>query len=308
MKSLQVILVVFGVLIAVALAFQYFQRQQKINIEGFNNNECPKVPCPSGCNPPTKLSDNCSQIYTEDDGRCYKLCPFECTDPMSECVTNDCCENCGKVKLYVDCKTGDKLHTEPDLNDPNQETNYSSSTINTCTTNKSRNDIQGSVLEDDARDRDVVANTSQTSVQTSLQRSKAETRTQKEKEPTVIEYHNHYYGIIDNKSSDLGKRISYTCIPQLDVVVQQRGTSNPYRQGGDIDDKLDEQTKVMNYGLSKKQDASSVMNYGAYGTPKSSNAATTYKEAQSASQNLTATGMYMENTTPGFNSLYSLNF
>jgi hypothetical protein len=92
----------------------------------------------------------------------------------------------------------------------------------------------------------------------------------------------------------------------VDSITDQKGTPNKYRQGGDISDNLDDQTKMMEYGLKKKQDASTVMNYGTYGSPKTSNASTTYN--QQPTSNLSATGMYMENTTPGFNSLYTLKF
>lgn len=297
MKTLQIVLIIFGVFIISALSLQYLQRDKRV-IEGFAT-DCPTgTPCPKGCNPPTKISENCSEIYKEDTGRCYKLCPYECTDPLSDCVTNECCDGCGKLKIYVDCQTGEELTTSEDLNVSSQETNHSASSINMGVTDTSKNDIQGSVLKDDDRDNGVVANTLQTSVQPTAPPAKME--------PMIIEYHNHYYGIIPNNAMINGNQVTQMNVPLVDSTTDQKGTPNKYRQGGDISDNLDDQTKMMEYGLNKKQDATTVMNYGAYGSPQTSNAITTYN--QQPTSNLSATGMYMENTTPGFNSLYTLKF
>lgn len=337
MNTLRTILVVFGVLVIGAITLQYFQTKNMV-IEGFNDG-CPAgEPCPKGCNRPTQITGNCSQIYKEDDGRCYKLCPFECTDPMSECGYDECCEGCGKVKIYVDCKTGEALNMGPDLNDPTQETNYAASSINTGTTNSSKRDIQGSVLDDEARDTEVAANTAQTSVQNtqqttpslkhpkkssanqspSQQPSTQQPQSQQQQTtvsgtpstttsaPTVIEYHNHYYGMIPSQLTAVDTRLSQMSVPLVDSVTKQKGTPNPYRQGGDISDNVDNQTGTMEHGLSRKQDASTVMNYGTYGTPKTSNAVSAYSAAPS--QTLSTTGMFVEDTTPGFNSLYSMRF
>lgn len=325
MNTLRTVLVVFGVLVIGALTLQYFQKKPVV-IEGFNDG-CPEgEACPKGCNRPTRITGNCSQIYKEDDGRCYKLCPYECTDPMSECGYNECCEGCGKVKIYVDCQSGEAVAMGPDLNDPTQETNFAASTINTGTTDTSKRDIQGAVLEDDDRDNVVVANTAQTSVQraaqqpaqqpatptstssqkSATQQSQHSQHSHQSQQPNVIEYHSHYYGMIPDQLAAASRRISQMNVPLVDSVSQQRGTPNPYRQGGDVSDNVDNQTRTMEHGLRKKRDASTVMNYGAYGSPKTTNAATAY--SATPAPNVSATGMYMDNATPGFNSLYSLHF
>lgn len=314
MNTLRTILVVFGVLVIGALTLQYFQ-EKPVVVEGFNDG-CPEgKSCPKGCNRPTRITGNCSQIYKEDDGRCYKLCPFECTDPMSDCGYNECCEGCGKVKIYVDCQSGEALNMGPDLNEPTQESNFSASTINKGTTDTSKRDIQGAVLDDDERDNAVVANTAQTSVQKAAQQpATPQTKTptassqqsQQTQQPNVIEYHNHYYGMIPDQLAAANRRLSQMNVPLVDSVTHQRGTPNPYRQGGDVSDNVDNQTSTMEHGLSKKRDASTVMNYGAYGSPKTSNAVTAY--SASPTPNVSATGMYIDDATPGFNSLYSLHF
>lgn len=326
MDLLKIILLLFGLAVIVGFSMQYLQSNKELVIEGFNSG-CPEgEPCPHGCNKPTKIKGNCgSKIYKDNNGQCYKLCPYECTDPMAKCSYNECCDDCGKIKVYVDCQTGNELNNNVDLNNPTQESNYSASSINTGATDSSKNDIQGSVVNNEDYENEVAANTSQTSVQTSsqlpsqsqdatTQQAKTQQQTTKDNQdnndtPTsTIEYHNHYYGLIPKDFVLNTQEEQQTNIPIVNNNTQQ-GTPNPYRQGGDISDKLDDQTSRINYGLSKKQDSSTVMNYGTYGSPKTSNAITSYETQQKTQpQPLTATGMYVENTTPGFNSLYSLHF
>lgn len=286
MDILKIILIVFGVLVIGVVLLQSLEK--KPTIEGFTDIKCVEgEPCPKGCNYPTKILSNCeTKIYKEDNGKCYKLCPYECTDPTAECAYNECCENCGKVKVYVNCKTGKANNTGPDLNDPTQKTNHSGSTINTGKTNTSKNDIQGSLVDDETTP------PPKPPPKPTLKPTIPPSTEDDQSLPQTIEYHNHYYGL----TSPTNTCVKTPMVPNTQTT--QKGTPNPYRQGGDISNQLDDQTCTMEKGLSQKQDASTIMNYGAYGTSKTPNTSQT-----------SATGMYNEDTTtPGFNSLYSIKF
>jgi len=285
MDTLQIILLLFSVLIFGLFTIQYYQPRK--TIEGMDN-QCPSDDsCPNGCNVPTKITTLCDDtLYTEPDGRCYKLCPYECTDPMSQCAFDECCDGCGKKKIYVDCATGNMINDGPDLNNINQETNHSTSPINTGK-NSSNIDLQGSLVDDET--------TTPPLDKPSLVKSCA---------PNV-EYHN-YYTISIEGAFPPGKHI----VDKNAVSIEsQKGAPNPYRPGGDISNALDNQTRTMESSLAQKEDPDTVMNYGVFGSPKSSmpppatTASTNYVQPLT-----TATGMFNEKTTQPYNSVYSVDF
>lgn len=294
---LNTIIIIFSIIIFLLLLVQYFQGTDNNNYsvtEGMAPNKdtessIQRNVCPKGCIIPTKLSSKChDKIYKDDVGRCYKLCPYECTDPMAPCAFDGCCGNCGKVRIYVDCDTGKEINDGPDLNDPSQEANYSASSINTGKTNNSQSDIQGSILDRDEESDDEIDDSENNS-------NNIRDINKDNSSPSIIQYHNHYYNMIPD--SALIHTAQRTSINNKDDP--QKGTPNPYRQGGDISNTLDNQTATMEYGLSLKKDASSIMNYGSYGAPLNDKGReTNFKK--------TITGIYDDHTTPGVNSLYSL--
>jgi hypothetical protein len=314
MDLLKIIIILFIIVVVFVFTKQYLYSKQKV-YEGFNSGCLQGEPCPKGCNQPTKVSLNCSNIFKDDDGKCYKLCDYECTDPLSECAYDECCSDCGKVKVYVDCKTGKELNKNDDLNEPSQESNYSASSINKGITNTSKNDIQGSLLSDDEYDNNVVANTMKTSLQATSQNQIKETNGKKNAKNSlknndvkkIVEYHNHYYGLILPEFILGNTQKHENTLKVIDAVSNNvnKKTPNPYRQGGNISKSLADQTASIEKSLSFKAEPSSIMNYGAYGTQKTHNTSTIYKNKR---QPLSVTGMYDDNTPLGFNSLYSLHF
>jgi len=239
---------------------------------------------------------------------------------MAPCSYNECCEGCGKVKIYVDCQTGEALNTGPDLNVPSQEVNHSASSINTGTTNVSKNDIQGSIIDNDESGLppppagsgvppsagsgipppagSSVPPPAGSGVPPPFSPSSEQQSTIT---APVIEYHNHYYGYLQDYDKRNADQLSKMNIPHNDALNTQQGTVNPYRKGGYLNNTLENQTHKMNYGLSQRQDPSDTMNYGQYGTLRTST-------TMNGQPQMTATGMFMETTTQPYNSLYSLKF
>lgn len=282
MTTIRNIIILFGVLVIILLIIQYFQKVDNNVIEGLTTKQQDDISsqndCIKGCIMPTTINDGCENtIYKDDDGKCYKLCSYECTDPMASCTLENGCDSCGKARIYVNCDTGKEINDGPDLNEPSQETNYASSSINTGITNNSQKDLQGSVVYGNNNE---INDSYDTTDDVSGHR--------------IIEYHNHYYNMIPDNT------LSQSNVSAYKNTVLQKGTPNVYRQGGDISNCLDNQTAMMEKGLSQKQDVSSVMNYGAYGTPLNC------KSSHVEKTRTTTTGMYDDNTTLGVNSLYSL--
>lgn len=63
-----------------------------------------KEVCPKGCTLPVELSGNCRE-YTKiktTDGSSYKICPYECKNPLDDCEYDQCCYNCGATVFKVD--------------------------------------------------------------------------------------------------------------------------------------------------------------------------------------------------------------
>lgn len=290
MNTIKNILIGFSILVIGIFLIQWFQKTRFR--EGLENQDDVKPPnaqlsCPKGCNAPTNANGKCdTQIYKDPDGKCYKLCSFECSDPLLNCQNDNYCDSCGKVRVYVDCETGKDINDNPDLNERTQETNYSSSSINTGIKNLSKNDLQGSLIDSDSAD----VNTSVVPVMKPFAPPLIPNPP-----GTVIE-NNYYYGVLNPQDMT---QMSY----------QNAVTSNPYRLGGIVQ------------GV--QSDGSSVMNYGVYGTPMDENGASIYNSNASqtpppasqtpppASQTVpTATGMFNqeeEGATP-YDSIYSLKF
>ena len=59
-----------------------------------------------GCREPTQLYGNCSsQVEKDENGNCYKTCPYECSDssPYANCRYDSQCMGCGFKKFRVNC-------------------------------------------------------------------------------------------------------------------------------------------------------------------------------------------------------------
>lgn len=311
MDIIFILLVVLSIIVGYLLLNTYLYKKRSLNIEGYSS-MCPDgEPCPSGCNKPTTVSGNCnSKIYKDDDGKCYKLCSYDCTDPLAECAYNECCENCGKVKVYVDCNTGKELDDSIDINDKSQESNHSSSPINNGKSNTSKSDIRGTIITQETLQ--TVPLSSSNKKQSSTSRPTSQSKqmiNRNNNSPAIIEYNKQLYGLLKNTVKtdcvDCSKITSMTPMTStiVDDPTKQLGTPNKYRVGGDISNALDDQSTTMNIGLSQKQNPHNIMNYGVYGTSKSS------MPTNVEQQNNSITGIY--NTTDsisGYNSLYSVKF
>ena len=76
-------------------------------LEGMTSHVSPcgkKEICPKGCTLPVELSGNCRE-YTNiktTDGSSYKICPYECKNPLDDCEYDQCCYNCGATVFKVD--------------------------------------------------------------------------------------------------------------------------------------------------------------------------------------------------------------
>lgn len=303
MNNIKSLLIGFSILVIGVFLIQWLQKSRVI--EGLANqndviaqsNTNTGSICPKCCNAPTKTSGKCdAQIYKDDDGKCYKLCPLECTDPLAGCQNENYCDECDKVKLYVDCVTGEQINDGPDINDSTQESNYSSSSINTGTTKTSKNELQGSLVINDTNASDDDDDGDDDNSNGKPSSMKPFTSPYMPTPPGTVIENNYYYGVL--LPPDM-KQVSY----------ENAVTSNPYRLGGIVQ--------------TIPQDASSIMNYGAYRTPMGVNAASIYDQTTpvpppapaSAStpppaQSIpTTTGMFNQDAsaTP-YDSLYSLKF
>lgn len=101
----KVIFILGAIVILVLLAGTCSQqiRETYKNINGIQND---KDNCMSGCNAPTQLYGNCSsQVEKDENGNCYKTCPYECSDssPYANCRYDSQCTGCGFKKFRVNC-------------------------------------------------------------------------------------------------------------------------------------------------------------------------------------------------------------
>ena len=100
-------------------------------IDGENSN------CKTGCSMPQDISKNCnSEIKKNQDGTCYKECPFECLEsssPYSNCKINSDCQGCGFKKFKINCdgtmipQSDQYNNNNLDKNNTNYQQNYSNS-------------------------------------------------------------------------------------------------------------------------------------------------------------------------------------
>ena len=67
------------------------------NVETYNN-------C-NGCGKPNKMYGNCtSTINKDDNGNCYKKCPYKCNDYSGNNCQNDLdCKECGSTNFRINC-------------------------------------------------------------------------------------------------------------------------------------------------------------------------------------------------------------
>jgi hypothetical protein len=59
--------------------------------------------CQKGCNRPTEVSNKCPNVLFKKDGKCFRKCPYECSNPLDKCKMDVCCMSCGHVDIEVPC-------------------------------------------------------------------------------------------------------------------------------------------------------------------------------------------------------------
>jgi len=95
-------LFILGAIIILVLLAGTCSQQIKESYKNINN----KKDCMKGCKSPTQIYGNCSsKIEKDDQGNCYKTCPFECSDssPYANCRYDSQCMGCGFKKFRVNC-------------------------------------------------------------------------------------------------------------------------------------------------------------------------------------------------------------
>ena len=60
--------------------------------------------CLKGCVKPTSINGNCkTDIITDENGNCFKECPYTCPNAFDECQYDHLCSTCGFEQIEVQC-------------------------------------------------------------------------------------------------------------------------------------------------------------------------------------------------------------
>lgn len=91
MNNLRILITILIVLLAICTL--------NIRIEAYENNDC------KGCGEAKKMYGNCSsKIEKDENGNCYKTCPYKCIDYSgNNCKYDLDCKDCGSNKFRIKC-------------------------------------------------------------------------------------------------------------------------------------------------------------------------------------------------------------
>jgi hypothetical protein len=93
--------------------------------EGFVHHKqvvCDSDTCEDSCRKPQQITNKCPNVLYKKDGKCFRKCPYECSNPLDKCKMDICCISCGHVDIEVPCVE--------DENDIPSESNSTSSVTN----------------------------------------------------------------------------------------------------------------------------------------------------------------------------------
>ena len=100
------VIFVLGAIVILVLLAGTCSQQIKETYRNINSMQNEKQSCMEGCREPTQLYGNCSsKIEKDENGNCYKNCPYECSDssPYANCRYDSQCMGCGFKKFRVNC-------------------------------------------------------------------------------------------------------------------------------------------------------------------------------------------------------------
>jgi len=100
------VIFILGAIVILVLLAGSCSQQIKETYKNINEIQNEKENCVSGCREPTQLYGNCSsQVEKDENGNCYKTCPYECSDssPYANCRYDSQCIGCGFKKFRVNC-------------------------------------------------------------------------------------------------------------------------------------------------------------------------------------------------------------
>ena len=100
------VIFILGAIIVLVLLAGTCSQQIKETYKNINTIQNEKQDCMTGCRNPTQLYGNCSsEIEKDENGNCYKKCPYECSDssPYANCRYDSQCMGCGFKKFRVNC-------------------------------------------------------------------------------------------------------------------------------------------------------------------------------------------------------------
>lgn len=63
-----------------------------------NNDECDKT-----CKKPEIINNKCSNILYKKNNKCFRKCPYICSNPLDACKLDACCASCGLVDIETPC-------------------------------------------------------------------------------------------------------------------------------------------------------------------------------------------------------------
>ena len=100
------VIFVLGAIVVLVLLAGVCSKQIKETYRNINEMNNEKQNCMGGCREPTQLYGNCSsKVEKDENGNCYKSCPYECSDssPYANCRYDSQCMGCGFKKFRVNC-------------------------------------------------------------------------------------------------------------------------------------------------------------------------------------------------------------
>ena len=93
------VIFILGAIVVLVLLAGSCSQQIKETYKNINEIQNEKENCVSGCKEPTQIYGNCSsQVEKDENGNCYKTCPYECSDACPGVSTSQC------VAFHYNCK------------------------------------------------------------------------------------------------------------------------------------------------------------------------------------------------------------
>ena len=100
------VIFILGAIVILVLLAGTCSQQIRETYKNINEIKNEKENCMTGCREPTQLYGNCSsEVEKDENGNCYKTCPYECSDasPYANCKYDSQCMGCGFKKFRVNC-------------------------------------------------------------------------------------------------------------------------------------------------------------------------------------------------------------